>query len=434
MVTSKDFVDSSIAHQLGAQVDFETSLDPVVFDYGARASSGMALSWDHAGQTVRELNDWRPSDDASQPWQVQHHQHSKNNKTTHALRDILAAGADFDFLLDMQDHRHRTVVDDQGRAAPLVNFNRLHARPGGHVLWPLPGYHDIGSPDFLGNLDPARVAWADKSDRVAWRGGPGNRGRLGKRARGDMIRMLPLLRKYKSGKFSREETLHVLKSMQRFNFLSLYSNDPRFDLGYTNSDGFVLQNEPFLADFERPPISREAFQTYKYIVVLPGNDVGSSLYWTLNSGSVAMVVDCQFETFATHHFKPWEHFVPIRKNHGNVFRQLAWCDNHQDDCQEMTARAAEMCKFLADPELRDKIAVGVIDGMRRRLGLPKQTPVGKLKAKKAPAPKSGAKAVAPRRTVKTPADEPVAQKLMSIQRKAAVKTKGTRTKSDGAHG
>ena len=129
-----------------------------------------------------------------------------------------------------------------------------------------------------------------------------------------------------------------------------------------------------MAEFERPRIPREDFQTYKYIIVLPGNDVGPSLYWSLNSGSVAMVVDCQFETFATHHFKPWEHFVPIRKNHGNVSKRLAWCDDHQDEYQAMVARSADMCKFLADPDLRQTFAVGVIDGMRSGLGCPRPCP------------------------------------------------------------
>ena len=148
MVTSKDFVDSSIAHQLGAHVSYDMSLDPAAFAFGARASSGMTLSWDHAGQSVRNLNDWQPSSDVEQHWLVQHNQHSKNNKTTHSLRDVLAAGADFDFLLDMQDHRHRVVVDSEGRAAPLINFNRLQGcrchdiREGATKHDPRAGYED----------------------------------------------------------------------------------------------------------------------------------------------------------------------------------------------------------------------------------------------------------------------------------------------------
>jgi hypothetical protein len=428
MITSKDFVERSIAHQLGADVGYDFSLDPAVFDFVANASSGMALSWDHANQTPRGLNDWQPSTDSASPWQVHHKRHSKTNKTSGALQDILAAGADFDFLLDMQDHRSRSVVTDGGHAAPLFNFNRLHERPAGHVLWPLPHYHGIDSPDFLGNLDPKRVDWADKSDRVVWRGGPGNRGRLGPKARGAMIRMHPLLRKYKSGEFTREETQHVLKSMQRYNFLHRYIDNPRFDLGYTNSDGFVLEQEPFLADFERPRISREDFQTYKYIVVLPGNDVGSSLYWSLNSGSVALVVDCPFETFATHHFKPWEHFVPIRKNHGNVEKRLGWCDTHQEECRDMAQRSAEVCKFLADPDLRTKIAVGVIDGLRSRLGLKKVT-----KAPKRTATKTTSKTASKPKAKRT-SSRAAPKKAITAPRKTSAKRAKKPAKTTAAHG
>ncbi|WP_439149884.1 glycosyl transferase family 90 [Sulfitobacter sp.] len=408
MVTSKEFVESSISHQLGRHAGVELSYAPEAFERAIAASSGMTLSWDHAAIAPKDLNGWQPSKDLAKPWQAELDRRANAYKTTDALHSILEAGADFDFLIDMQDHRNREVADAQGRAAPLFNFNRLHERPTGQVLWPLPHYHDIDSPEFLGHLDPSLVAWGGKSDRVVWRGGPGNRGRLGPRNRGEMIRMHPLLRKYKSGEFSRDETLHVLKSMQRFRFLHRYSDDPRFDLGYTNSDGFVLEEEPFLADFERPRIPREDFQTYKYIVVLPGNDVGSSLYWSLNSGSVAMVVDCQFETFATHHFKPWEHFVPIRKNHGNVGKRLAWCDDHQDECQAMVARAAEMCKFLADPDLRQSIAVGVVDGVRSGLGLPKAKPASKVK--KAAGAKQTAKKTAAVRKLATPARKTAAKK------------------------
>lgn len=382
MAVSQEFVEKSIAHQLGVQSDGVFSGDSTARQLAEQVSSGMAVSWDHAAQAPKRYNRWTASTDLASPWQLEHPKHTNALKSTHALRDILEAGADYDFMIDMQDHRVRNIVTENGQMMPMFCFNRLIGRGHGRILWPLPGYHDIDSPDFLGDLDPARIAWVNKSDRVVWRGGAGNRGRKGKNGRGNMVRMHALLRKYKNGEFDRDQTLTVLKTMQRFGFLHRYINDPRFDLGYTNSDGFILENEPFLAEYERPRIEREDFQTYKYIVVLPGNDVGSSLFWSLNSGSVALVVDCNFETFATHHFKPWEHFVPIRKGHGDVKKQLKWCDDHQDECQAMTVRAAETCKLLADPDLRKTILSGVVDGLRQRLD---RTVVKPAKAVKAPA-------------------------------------------------
>lgn len=118
----------------------------------------MTLSWDRTASAPRNLNGWQPSKDLAKSWQAELDRRANAYKTTDALHSILEAGDDFDFLVDMQDHRNREVADAQGRAAPLFNFNRLHERPKGQVLSPLPLYHDIGSPEFLGNLDPSRVA------------------------------------------------------------------------------------------------------------------------------------------------------------------------------------------------------------------------------------------------------------------------------------
>ena len=265
----------------------------------------------------------------------------------------------------MQDHRTRNMILPDGQVAPVFAFNRPISKNTGHILWPLPKYHDLDDPEFLGQLDPDRVDWSAKKDMAVWRGIPGNRGSLPGQARA--MRLLPLLRKFKSGEFSAEETTAVLSSMPRYRFLMKWIDDPRFDVGYTDATGIVVADEPFINPFGRPKIPREAFQDYKYILVLPGNDVGSSFYWTMNSGSVGLVVDCDFETFATHQFKPWEHYVPIRRDQANVDRMMRWCANHQDECQAIAKRAQEKCKFLADRDLRDQIGKGVVGKVREEL-------------------------------------------------------------------
>ena len=365
MSATSEFIETSITHQLGSVLQNKLSKSEAAVELAHRASSKMSLAWDHANQSPLTLNQWQCARDGSPRWQVQNKRHKNSDKTTFALRAILEAGADFDLLIDMQDHRTRNLITPDGLVSPVLSFNRPVSKKTGHVLWPLPNYHDVDGPEFLGGLAPARVPWKSKKDVVAWRGGPGNRGTL--RGRGNPMRMLPLLRKYKSGELSEEDTLSVLGSMPRYRFLKNWINDPRFDIGYTNSDGFVLANEPFLDVFERPKIPRETFQDYKYIAVLPGSDVGSSFYWTMNSGSVGLVVDCDFETFATHHFKPWEHYVPIRRDQANVARVLNWCANHPEDCQAIAKRAQEKCKFLADPDLRYQTCKGVIAKLRQEL-------------------------------------------------------------------
>ena len=155
--------------------------------------------------------------------------------------------------------------------------------------------------------------------------------------------------------------------MSRFRVVKSYFDDARFDVGYTNSDGIVLNDEPFLDRLERPRLSREDCQTFKYILVLPGNDVASSFYWTMNSGSLGLVMDCEFETFATHHFRPWEHFVPFRRDLRDLERNLKWCENHPEECQQMVQRANEVCEMLADGDMRRDILGQVVQRIAQHL-------------------------------------------------------------------
>lgn len=357
-----EFVEQSVLHQVG---DSRRVLEQAAFERAIGASSKMALWWDAAAQSPKSVHRWRTAPADAPPWAVTKPGISNAFKVTGALEQILVSGADFDFLLDMQDRRVASISSDDAPPAPLFSFNRLTQRATGRILWPLPRYHDVDGADFLGGLDPDAVAWHDKIDKVAWRGGPGNRGAIGHPKRGRTIRLHPLLRKFKEGSFDAAQTHAVLHTMPRFRFVMNNYNDPSFDIGYTNSDGFDVLETPFINQYFKAPIPREQFQTYRYIAVIPGNDVGSSFYWTMNSGSVGLVVGCAFETFASHHFKPWEHFVPVRADQADFQRVLRWCRRHQEECRAIAARAKEMCKYLADHDLRRAVNQGVIEAVRR---------------------------------------------------------------------
>lgn len=366
MGAREEFVEKSVRHQLGDMTGLRMSQGQDAMAYASNASSKMTLKWDHdADRPDADLNGWLPARDDRAKWWAKNPKHRNSDKVVFALKALIQAETDFDFLVDMQDHRTRNMVTPDGMVAPVFAFNRPLNKRTGHILWPLPDYHDLKSPEFLGDLDPNRVAWHDKKDQAVWRGIAGNRGVLPSKRK--TFRLLPLLRKYQAGELSAEETKAVLSSMPRFRFLMNWIDDPRFDIGYTNAPDIIVSDHPFIDAYERPKIPRETFQNYKYIAVLPGNDVGSSFYWTMNSGSVGLVVECDFETFATHHFKPWEHYVPIRRDQANVDRIMRWCANNQDECQAIAKRAQEKCKFLADRDMRHLINKGLVAKVKSHL-------------------------------------------------------------------
>ncbi|MEM9474828.1 MAG: glycosyl transferase family 90 [Pseudomonadota bacterium] len=366
------FIEREIRHRLGTFGAQEPVFDGAALSNALDVSSGMTLAWSASDHAPYALNGWRDSGNGKIDTTVQGNPH----KTQGALDALLAAGADFDFLLDMQDHRARRIGTEGGGAPPLFTFNRRADARDGRILWPLPTFHDIGSPEFLGGLDPETVPWAEKADRIVWRGGAGNRGRLGKYGRGAFIRMLPLLRRHADGDLSGEDTLRALRTMPRYKLLERYFDDPRFDVGYTETSEIPVAGTALLQRFAKAPLPRTAFQHYKYILVLPGSDVGSSLYWTLNSGSIALVMECDFETFGTCHFRPWEHYVPIQASLRGIEKALAWCTDHPEACQAMAARAGEVCRQLGDPELRRRTNAGVVAGVAAALGKTRSFPAG----------------------------------------------------------
>ena len=71
MLTSKEFVKSSIWHQLGRHAGGEFSYAPEAFARAIAASSGMTLSWDRTASAPRDLNGWQPSKDPAKPWQAE---------------------------------------------------------------------------------------------------------------------------------------------------------------------------------------------------------------------------------------------------------------------------------------------------------------------------------------------------------------------------
>jgi len=285
------------------------------------------------------------------------------DKAVKAVSTILDAEANFDLLVDMQDRRVRNLLTDKDRLHPVFCFNRIVGAEG-RILWPLPIYQDARSEDFLGNLNPCRVPWSEKKDLVSWRGIMGGRANPKGNVLHERIRLKPLINKLRSGGISEKRGNILLSTFPRHRFVQRYHSDPRFDVGFVDGNGFRLRDEPLFSHLERPRIERADFQNYKYIAVLRGLDIGSSFYWTMNSGSLGLVMETPFESFASCHFKPWLHYVPFREDLSDFEEKLDWCKDNQESCQIMVAAATEMCQWLAREDIRHEVSKGVIEALR----------------------------------------------------------------------
>ncbi|HMM07772.1 MAG TPA: glycosyl transferase family 90 [Paracoccus solventivorans] len=280
-----------------------------------------------------------------------------------AIEDIDAFQPRFSYIVDMWDRRIRSTSDGAEPPFPVFSFNRITGEPG-RVLWPLAGFHDAGSRGFLGHLDPGRVSWEDKLPKVVWRGGTGGRTIGSSPGRGEGMRLISALRRYQAGTLGRRKLERVICGTHRWQVLDRVKDDPRFDLGFVDSADYIISETPLHQHLERPRLTPEEMQRFRYIAVLRGNDVGSSFYWTMNSGSVGLVQDTPYETFASGHFRPWEHYIPFAEDGSDLPARLDWAESHLQECRAMVRRAAAVCAFLDRPDLRAAVLGGVI----RRVG------------------------------------------------------------------
>ena len=358
-MTDDDFVLRSIEMQLGGVIG-PIAQSRHALERALRGSSGGAVALPAPDTAPDEL--FRLGDDKLAEVSQSH---LRNPKLRKSVREITSFGPKFGFVVDMQDRRLRRIADAGSFAYPTFSFNRVASDPE-RILWPLPGYHDLSGDQFLADVEPGALPWEQRKSVVIWRGSttgrasnpnvPGLEGR----------RLKTTLKKLRDGKISEEAAWTIVRQTPRFRALEYVKTDARFDFGFVDGAGYVIADTPFHKHLEKPRVSRQLMQRHKYIAVLRGIDVGSSFYWVMNSGSVGFVMETPFETFASRHFRPWEHYIPFREDLSDLSDNLAWAEANDAECREMTLRAAHICSLLARSDLRERILAEVIRQLNER--------------------------------------------------------------------
>lgn len=357
------FIEASVALQLGRVLDRKLVQTPEAKVQALAGSSGSALIWLSTQGRPAPANGWRLlKGERSDTFEsvALGNRTSGLEKARGALRSLVAAGIRSDVLIDMQDRRLRNLALPDGAILPCFSFNR-ETHSDQRVLWPLPLYHDLDSDGFLGPSKWTRTRWRDKADHIVWRGIHSGRPDPHGDPRRQGMRLKPLLRKFDQGEMSHDQVMQILDWVPRHRLVQRYIDDPRFNIGFTGAlQNVPLKNYHFMQHLIRPGLTQQEMQRSKYILVLPGMDVGSSFYWTMNSGSLGLVMESHFESFASGHFRPWEHYVPFKADLSDFEERLSWCCSHDSECEEMALRAQDVCAYLARGDLRVEIAKEIV--------------------------------------------------------------------------
>lgn len=112
-------------------------------------------------------------------------------------------------------------------------------------------------------------------------------------------------------------------------------------------------------------VSRATQMSRRYILDVDGfARTWDAWAWKMMSGSVVLSAASPWVSFFTEQFSPWQHYVPVSNDFSDLAEQLAWCRDHDAECQAIAGRAREQAMTVYR---RDAVSERLLQSMRRRL-------------------------------------------------------------------
>ena len=101
------------------------------------------------------------------------------------------------------------------------------------------------------------------------------------------------------------------------------------------------------------------FAQYKYVLILDGNMIASSLMWCFAIGCVPVIVTHPHNRFWFKSFlKPYENFVPVSWDVGDFDEVVEWLLKHDAESKAIAASALHLARTLFSSEQQQKYIQG----------------------------------------------------------------------------
>ena len=111
-----------------------------------------------------------------------------------------------------------------------------------------------------------------------------------------------------------------------------------FDVGFTNIHPDKRAWGPG-GRFIKGRLKKRDFMQFKYVLVLQGNDVATSLKWLMKRNSVAVMAPPTREGWLMEGLlEPYVHYVPAHKP-SEMPAVLEWLKSHDDECRNIVRNA-----------------------------------------------------------------------------------------------
>ena len=289
----------------------------------------------------------------------------KEARAEGVVNQILQLGRRDPVRIDMQDSRWMGSPDGPPLGVPVLGHNR---RSGARnlVLWPLPGQHEIGLRGYATAVCDDPIPFADKIDRIVWRGHISGAETLPGRIRPGMAAHDLLALLHDAAPSEAPAIVERLNTVPRLAFLRRWHGHADVDAGMVLAPRYRhMAAHPALAPYGAAPQGRAFFRRFRYQLCLAGYDHGSNFLGAINTRGVLFKEEDGWEVFYLGRFRAWEHYIPVARHLDDLPERLAWARDHPQECRAMSRAArAEVARF-ANHASRDLMLRLILDGLAR---------------------------------------------------------------------
>lgn len=149
---------------------------------------------------------------------------------------------------------------------------------------------------------------------------------------------------------------HVRDS-DRFKLVDKYISSNIVDARFSKKDPQLVGDHLYAVS-----MSRAEQLKYKYLISVEGGDVSSGLKWMLNTNSVVLMRPPTVElVLEESKLEPYVHYIPLSDDFSDVEDKIAWCEQHQEECTDITRRAKLFMKENTVEVLFEKSVRRILD-------------------------------------------------------------------------
>jgi hypothetical protein len=142
---------------------------------------------------------------------------------------------------------------------------------------------------------------------------------------------------------------------QRFKFLEKWFNHEQCNVAQTS------KYSPYV-EWREPKLNMYEMLQYKFVMVVEGNDVATSLKWVMASNSVAIMSKPRYETwFMEGSLIPNHHYIEVKEDYSDVMEKMNYYIQHPDKVKAIIRNAHDYVEQFRDEKRERLIALKVMD-------------------------------------------------------------------------